>query len=124
MAYRILITGSRDWADRDRLENAIIDLHNWHPFQWEDVVIVHGDCPTGADAMAEYFATATAIKTERHPADWKKYGRAAGPKRNQQMVDLGAEVVLAFRNPGSRGTQDCINRAIKAGLNVKVYEGE
>lgn len=124
MTYRILVTGSRDWADPSGIYDAIINLKEWHPFAWEDIIIVHGDCPTGADAQAQAFAEANGIKTERHPADWKAYGRAAGPYRNQKMVDLGADIVLAFKNPGSKGTQDCIDRAKKAGLNVKVYEGE
>lgn len=124
MSFRILVTGSRGWTDDQAIVDAMLDLKNWHPFVWEDVVIVHGACPTGADYLVNLWANNVGIKTEKHPADWKKYGRAAGPKRNQQMVDLGADVVLAFRNPGSRGTQDCINRAIKAGLNVKIYEGE
>lgn len=122
MTFRILVTGSRDWADHHVVDAAILDLCNWYPIDWDEVVIVHGNCPTGADKMADEFALDTGISVERHSADWKKYGRAAGPKRNQQMVDAGADIVLAFKNPGSRGTQDCINRATKAGLIVKVYE--
>lgn len=124
MTFRILITGSRDWSDPNVIVQALLDVSNWQPNVWNDVVIVHGACPTGADAMAQAIANEYDFKVEAHPADWKKYGRAAGPYRNQKMVDLGADIVLAFKNPGSRGTQDCINRAIKAGLEVKIYEGE
>lgn len=124
MTFRILVTGSRDWDRPDVIGEALIELVNWYPIDWDDTIIVHGDCPTGADHAAELFGRRYGIATERHPADWKKYGRAAGPYRNQKMVDLGADIVLAFKNPGSRGTQDCINRALKAGLEVKIYEGE
>lgn len=119
---RILITGGRSWADEETIANAILDLKNWYPFDWEDVVIVHGDCPTGADAMAQKFAEESDLITERYPAEWSKYGRAAGPQRNQKMVDLGADVVLAFIMPGSRGTADCVKRAKKAGLTVKEFQ--
>lgn len=116
---RILITGSRDWNDSQAIAKAIL---NFAPFNWEEVTIVHGDCPTGADAMAQRFAESLEIETERHPANWSLYGRAAGPKRNQKMVDLGADIVLAFMNPGSKGTADCVKRAKKAGLTVRIYE--
>lgn len=121
-AFRILITGSRDWSDEKAIENAIIDLSNWYPFQWEDVVIVHGDCPTGADAIAQRFAEEVGLITERHPADWNKFGKFAGPKRNMEMVDLGADVVLAFPKGVSKGTRGCLKYAQEAGLTVKVYE--
>jgi len=122
LTFRILITGSRDWTDELTVNMAIHDLKEQYPFQWEDVIIVHGDCPTGADAIADYFASQADLTTERHPSDWNKYGKAAGPKRNKEMVDLGADIVLAFRKPGSKGTQNCINYALAAGLPVKIYD--
>jgi hypothetical protein len=120
---RILITGSRNWPDDGTVEQAILDVKNWFYFDWEDVVIVHGDCPTGADAIADEFATEYDIKVERHPADWKKHGRAAGPIRNQEMVDLGADICLAFPLPDSRGTIHCMKAAKKAGIPVKLPDG-
>jgi hypothetical protein len=119
---RILVTGSRNWPDKEIIANALIDLTNWFPIIWEDVVIVHGDCPTGADAMAQEFAEQHGIRTERHPADWKRYGKFAGPKRNQEMVDLGADICLAFILPGSRGTKHCMGAAEKAGIPVWVFD--
>jgi hypothetical protein len=121
--FRILITGSRDWTDESTLYNAISDLKNWYNFQWEDVVIVHGDCPTGADALADHFASQADLTTERHPADWEQFGKFAGPKRNQEMVDAGADVVLAFPKGLSKGTRGTIKKAQDAGLTVKIYEG-
>jgi len=123
MSFRILVSGSREWDDPLAIENAIIDLKNWYPFIWEDVVIVHGDCPTGADAMAQKFADEVDLITERHPADWKQFGKFAGPKRNQEMVDSDINVVLAFPKGLSKGTRGTIKMAKEAGLVVKVYEG-
>jgi hypothetical protein len=50
------------------------------------------------------------------PADWEKWGTAAGPKRNQMMLDQKPDIVLAF--PGGRGTADMIARAEQAGVEV------
>jgi hypothetical protein len=55
-------------------------------------------------------------------AEWDTFGRAAGPIRNQSMIDMAPDLVLAFHNDmdHSRGTVDTVDRAIKAGINVEV----
>lgn len=115
---RILITGSRTYSDMRALEEAIEGA----PRRSDGIVtIVHGDCPTGADRLAKEFCTShPGFREEAHPADWGRRGKAAGPKRNQEMVDLGADICLAFPSEGSRGTWDCVRRARKAGIEVKV----
>lgn len=123
MIKRILITGSRDWDDRRAIADALLDLNDWYPIDWDEVVIVHGDCPTGADKLADDWAKSYDIKRERHPANWGLHGKAAGPLRNKKMVDLGADLVLAFPKGKSKGTRNCIKLAEEAGLTVKVYEG-
>jgi hypothetical protein len=117
---RILITGSRDWNDYEVIERAILDVvgNTTGP-----VMIVHG-AARGADTIAGEIAKKHAFSVETHPALWNKHGKAAGPIRNQEMVDTGADVVLAFLLPGSVGTKDCIRRAKAAGLLVIIYEGE
>lgn len=117
---RVLVTGSRDWSDAVVLSWALtrtaIDPET--RLLRPDLVVVHGDCPTGADAMAQSFCEFLGVPTERHPADWSKYGRGAGPIRNQEMVDLGADLCLAFPLPGSRGTANCMKLARAAGIPV------
>lgn len=70
------------------------------------------------------------VEQEVHDADWNEYGRAAGPIRNQEMVDAGADVCLAFPT-GGPGTRDCMRRARDAGIRVfdmtyflPVWEGD
>jgi hypothetical protein len=82
------------------------------------VIIVHGANLQGADRHAADWARENEIAQEPHPADWARHGRAAGPIRNQEMIDAGADVCLAFPLPQSRGTVDCIRRAKEAGITV------
>lgn len=113
---RVLITGSREWGDEDKLAEAIIEwIGDYSPGQ---VTIVHGACPRGADEIAGRLARVWGVAEERHPADWEKHGKAAGFIRNQQMVELGADVVLAFPLGRSPGTRDCMRRAHAARLRV------
>jgi len=111
---RVLVTGSREWADSARIAEALASAKAYYG----SIVVVHGDCPTGADRLAQEWADSEGVPTERHPADWRAYGKAAGPVRNQEMVDLGAVVCLAFPLGTSRGTWDCMRRARRAGIAV------
>jgi hypothetical protein len=86
-----------------------------------DAVIIHGAAPS-ADAWAGYIAGTLGFHVEVHPADWARYGKAAGPIRNQEMLDGGADLVIAF--PGGRGTQDMMNRAESADVPVERVESE
>ena len=112
---RILITGSRTWDDRQTMFRTLRDYAGA-----KDVTLVHGDAK-GADRMAGEIAKQFGWTVEVHPADWDTHGRSAGPKRNQKMLALGADVVLAFRANGqSRGTDHMIRIATGADLEVLV----
>lgn len=134
---RILVTGSRYWSDYDTfvrgLTVAIETLADENPDD-KNIVVVHGGAP-GADVMSERYVAQVqnflsgkgyTIRTEVHPAEWDKYGKAAGPIRNQKMVDLGADLVVAFFRKGaqSRGTANCVAAAERAGLRVNRYEAQ
>jgi hypothetical protein len=88
--------------------------------RWEECTLIHGNA-RGADTMAAEIATALKMNVETYPARWDIYGRGAGPIRNQEMVDSGAGICLAFLVPGSIGTADCVKRAEKAGIPVMKY---
>ncbi len=115
MATRILITGSRDWLDQQTIK-AALDEH-WDPV----AVLVSGACRTGADMLCESYWTMRGGTVEQHEADWKRFGRAAGPMRNKHMVDLGADLCLAFLRGDSPGTTGTIGLARAAGIPVKVF---
>lgn len=110
---RVLVTGSRDWDDELAIRHALFTLP-------QDTVIVHGDAP-GADRMAQRLAREFGFADEPHPAKWRTLGKSAGPIRNQEMVDLGADICFAFPGPESVGTWDCVRRAQKAGILVLLY---
>lgn len=52
-------------------------------------------------------------------ADWGKYGKAAGPIRNQEIVNV-SDIVIAFWNKKSRGTKDTIDKALRGNKPVLV----
>ena len=116
--FRVLVTGSREWDDVQELRFALIRAT---APRLDSVVIVHGACPSGADAMAAEWASDYRVTAESHPADWGRHGKAAGPARNAEMVALGADLCIAFfkQGAGNRGTSDCASQALAAGIPVR-----
>jgi hypothetical protein len=119
---RLLVTGSRFWSDRAVIHDALFAA--WRELG-PNTVLIHGACHLGgADIIADEIWKGQGLLTEPHPADWKRYGKDAGPIRNQEMVDLGADLCLAFPLGRSTGTRDCALRAALAGIPVWYFEGQ
>lgn len=111
---RVLVCGGRDYADTDRVF-AVLDVVRQHV---GPLTIIQGGAG-GADRSARRWAQqhrGTVLVTEN--ADWRQYGRAAGPLRNAKMIaEHRPDVVLAF--PGGRGTADMVRKARAAGIEVQ-----
>lgn len=118
------MTGSRAWTGERVIARALVDAVSHAPFYGPDaerITVVHGACPRGADAIADRLARRAGWTVEAHPAAWDTHGRSAGPQRNQAMVELGADITLAFILDSSRGASDCADRAERAGIPTKRY---
>lgn len=124
--YRVLVTGWRNWPEdrRSEVENVLRKLTTESRLFGDPVVIVQGECPYGgADLYAKEWAESEreyGVSHESHPAEIVG-GKIQGPARNQKMVDLGADLCVAFPGPGSRGTWDCLRRAADAGIQGLVF---
>lgn len=107
----ILVTGGRDYADRQK----VFETLDWlHP-----EAVMHGQCETGADHFADQWCLERGVPVIRVPALWDALGDPAGPRRNAFMASLQiATGVCAF--PGGRGTRDMIKRARE--WSVPVYQ--
>ena len=110
---KILICGSREWKDKEFIRKII---HEEMP----DEVIV-GGC-RGVDALAEKCCKEDGFKALVFTAQWKYFGKKAGPIRNRQMLSLKPDLVIAFHDDlsNSKGTLDIIREAIKRNISVKV----
>lgn len=123
---RILVTGSRKYTDYWTVRHAILkvcsDAHG--DLVPEVHTVVHG-VDSGADLLAKRVVLAEGcyFAEEEHLPDRDGDGRAAVPICNQKMVDLGADICLAFPRIGAKnkGTFDCINRCLLAGINVETF---
>lgn len=115
---KVLVCGSRDFNDYELLKETLN--------AYSITSIVHG-AARGADTLAgRYGKEALGLDSEHihvYPALWDLYGKRAGPIRNGQMLREGRpEMVIAFRGPNSRGTQNMINQARKAEVPVRIID--
>ena len=112
--YKVIIAGTRDFADYALLCSYADEVLTGK----KDVEIVSGSA-RGADALGEQYARERGFALKVFPAEWKKWGRAAGPVRNAQMADY-ADALIAFWDGKSAGTRDMIRKAEDRGLIVSV----
>lgn len=110
---RILVCGGRDFHNRSAVYHALTHIHS----RRKGIALIIEGGATGADRLAREWAQMNGVPVETYPADWKKYGGAAGPMRNAQMLREGMpHGVVAF--PGGRGTANMVEQAERAGVKV------
>ena len=116
----LLIAGGRNFEDREIFESVVSETIG----NAEEVTIVQGGAP-GADKLAREYAISHGLECAEFPADWQKYGKAAGPKRNDQMTAFVASkggIGLFFWDGQSRGTRHCIKSARKAKITFTIWD--
>ena len=113
---KVLVTGGRDYANKDRVFKELDEIHAITPIS----LLVQGGA-LGADTLAKEWAKSREVSFKTVYADWKKHGRAAGPIRNSKMLkDYSPNLVVAF--PGGRGTNDMIMKSKNAGVRVTIFK--
>jgi YspA, cpYpsA-related SLOG family len=109
----VIIAGSRDIYDYAYLCACITSL------DIQITKIISGGA-RGVDSLGERYARDNSIPLLIMRADWDRFGRSAGYKRNEQMAELG-QVLIALWDGQSRGTMHMINIAKARGLTVHVF---
>jgi YspA, cpYpsA-related SLOG family len=107
---RLLITGGRTYTDYSAAASALDAIHAKTPI----ALLIHG-AARGADSTAAQWAKNRNVPQAPFPADWEKHGKAAGPIRNQQMIDEGRPDAF-HQFPGGNGTADMAKRCKRASI--------
>ena len=117
MGFKLIVAGGRNFNDYALLSAELFALAEGE-LNAESVEIVSG-MARGADALGFHFAQTEGVLCHQFPADWDKYGKGAGYKRNQQMADF-SDGLLAFWDGKSRGTAHMIQTMERMGKKVRV----
>ncbi|WP_298286857.1 DUF2493 domain-containing protein [uncultured Lutibacter sp.] len=114
---KLIIAGSRTFTDYKKLfevcDQILQDQNN--------IEIVSGAYYRGADKLGEQYAKERGYKLIRFPPDWERFGKAAGPKRNEQMANY-ADALIAFWEGKSRGTKNMMQLAETKGLKINISQ--
>lgn len=114
---RVLVCGGRHYSDWAR----VIECLDCIQVDRKISLVIHGGA-LGADDLGSRWAYLRGIPSKVFPAHWGMHGKAAGPIRNQQMIEEGKpDLVVAF--PGGTGTADMVRRAKSAGIPVEEIAG-
>lgn len=111
---KVIVAGSRDFTDYPMLER---ELNHLFSRRKPDAIISGG--ARGADSLGEKYAHLNNLPVERFDAEWDKYGKGAGYRRNVEMAENATHLV-AFWDGQSRGTNHMIATAIRLGLTYRV----
>lgn len=114
---KVVITGGRDYDDRERLFAALDNIHAHTP-----ITLIRNGGMTGADALSSRWAYERKVDTECVGALWGQYGGKAGPIRNTRMLGMGTDLLVAF--PGGRGTANTVACASRSGIRIYEVESE
>lgn len=127
---RIICTGSRNWVGIYgdgliyQVLNIVLALAD---VLGEKLILIHGDCPTGADQVVDRWARrreGDGVTVETLPADWRTLGKVAGPIGNKAMVERGADMCIGFIRDDSRGTWATVVLAREAGIPTFIVDWE
>jgi hypothetical protein len=119
---RVILTGSRAWYCPEVCQIVVARLSKRYP----GLAISVGDCRSGVDKGIAKACRERGIPCDIFEADWKAYGKGAGPIRNRAMIDRGAILCVAIHPDlaGSLGTKDCVGQAIEAGIPVSLVSDD
>lgn len=114
---RVLVCGGRDFDRVTYLHSVLGRIHRERGID----VVIEGNAK-GADRIAGFWARKHKIHNLKFTADWRAHGNAAGPIRNQRMLEEGRpDLVVAFPRANGQwgnGTMDMVRRAREAGVEV------
>ena len=122
---KVLVCGGRHFDNYDFLEVTLDSILSSLDLSYDDCEIIEGGC-VGADLLGAKYAKMHNIKVKQFDANWKKFGRAAGPIRNSEMIEYLSTsknpIVVAFVSKNSKGTLDTINKAAFKGFSVYRFD--
>lgn len=112
---RTIIAGGRDFSDYDTL----VHILN-HEIPWKITTVICGEAK-GADTCGKIWAIENSIPVESFPANWEKFGKSAGIRRNRKMAQ-NAEALVVFWDGKSKGTRNMYKEAHKYRLKTYLYK--
>jgi hypothetical protein len=114
---KILVCGGRDFGHGEEETNFMNNTLDEIDMKHGVLHVVHGNAH-GADYVAKKWARDAGAEEHAHPANWERYGRSAGPRRNAKMLSEHTDIDMVVAFPGGDGTADMVKKALVKGIKV------
>lgn len=119
-SIKLICAGCRKFTDYDLLTERLDRFRILHE---DDKVEIVSGTAQGADQLGEFYAREHGLSCHRFPANWKEYGKSAGPIRNQKMAEFSTHLIAFWDgNTFHSGTYNMINTANSIGLEVEIVQ--
>ena len=119
--FKVIIAGSRGFSNYKLLREQCNKFLR-EKRKTSNIIVVSGHA-RGADTLGEKYAQDEGFTLEIYPAQWKKFGKRAGYRRNEQMAEV-SDALIAFWDGSSKGTKHMIDIMNEKNLLVRVVEYE
>ena len=116
--FKIIVAGGRSFNNYDLLEQKLDYYLPSKINEGHDIVIISGTAK-GADSLGEKYAINKGYEIERFPANWDKYGKSAGYRRNVDMANV-ADACIVFWDGTSPGSKHMIDIANTKRLALRI----
>ncbi len=117
--FKVIIAGSRGFSNYKLLKEKC-NKYLCEKRKEYNIIIISGGA-RGADTLGEKYAQDEGFSLEKFPANWNKFGKSAGFRRNEQMAEV-ADALIAFWDGKSHGTKHMIEIMENKKLLVKVIK--
>lgn len=123
--FRVIICGSREFDDYEFLREKCDKILSRKAADPNEEIVVVSGCARGADTLGERYAAERGYQVLRYPAQWDKYGKSAGYRRNKEMAEVSnACIAFLSSTAENRGTKNMISVASKMNLLVREVKEE
>ena len=116
--FKIIVAGGRSFNNYDLLEQKLDYYLSSKINEGYDILIISGTAK-GADSLGEKYAINKGYEIERFPANWDKYGKSAGYRRNVDMANV-ADACIVFWDGTSPGSKHMIDIANTKRLALRI----
>jgi predicted Rossmann fold nucleotide-binding protein DprA/Smf involved in DNA uptake len=116
---KVIVAGSRGITSYELVERTLLAWMDWYDITSRDMTIVSGTA-RGVDQLGEQFAREYSTDLIKMPADWDRFGKSAGYKRNREMAKV-ADAAVIFWDGESKGTKHMIDLAKEYNLKLHVF---
>ena len=114
--FRLLVAGGRNYYNYKLIDEVLTEWLSEQNLDSQEITLVHG-ASHGVDRIAAQWAILNDLIPEPHEADWDRFGKSAGYRRNAEMIESGIDYAILF--PGGNGTANTRRQCVANSIHFR-----